>query len=186
MGGALEYQEIVDATRHSLRHSRIPNFVETGTYRGDTALMAAKHYRAVYTTEIAPGLYELSSKRAKEEGLTNIHFYLGDSSEVLRDICPRVIEGAVFFIDAHQSGSDTANNGKSLVPLFDELEVILSHKLGPSMFIFDDVRFWKGESQEVPDWAHVSRLGIINRFLERGYRIQAFFIKNDRFFVLTV
>lgn len=186
MGGPLTYEEITNATKHSITHRSIKNFVETGTYKGDTTLMASKHFDQVYTTEIVKNLYDYSANRAKEAQRTNIHFYLGDSIVLLRDIMPKVISGAVFFIDAHQSGPDTSNNGKQLVPLLEELDVILSYKLGPSLFIFDDVRFWIGKSQQAPDWSKISCLEILTKFMNRKYKIQTFFELNDRFYVLTI
>lgn len=178
MGGPLTYDEIQGAGGTE----GIANFVETGTYKGDTTLMAAKHFEHVFTTEIHKGLYEESKERAKKEGVENIEFYLGDSVELLHDICPKVKDGAVFFIDAHISGSDSGWNGKQRVPLMDELKVILSYNVGPSVFIIDDLRLWKNE---VWDWAHVTDMGIVKLFVDSGYNIASFYEKNDRFFVVT-
>lgn len=181
-----EYSEILEAMQKDSRYSMIANFVETGTYHGDTAMMASKHFRHVYTIEVVRSLYELSVGRAKRAQIENIHFYLGDSVEHLKAICPLVSDGAVFYIDAHQSGPDTSFNGKELVPLLSELDVILSHSLGPSIFIFDDVRFWKGESCEDKHWRHISQLTVLEHFLQHGFEILTFYQENDHFFVLTL
>jgi len=134
--------------------------------------------------EIVKNLYEGSKKRALEQNKTNIKFLLGDSVHHLKHITPQVKDGAVFFIDAHQSGGDTGNNGKN-VPLMEELKVILSTELGPSLFIFDDLRFFVHHKQHAWDWTDVSEIGIIKTFLVRGYHVERFFTKNDRFFVLA-
>ena len=181
MGGSLEYKEIQNATEGRV-HATIKNFVETGTYKADTTLMAAKHYENVFTTEIHNKLYENSKRRAESEGVTNITFMLGNSIDLLKDIVPQVTDGAVFFIDAHISGSDSGWNGAQRVPLFEELDVILDGKVGPSVFIFDDIRLWKNETW---DWAHISNMKIIERFKKKGYNIVTFYEENDRFFVLT-
>jgi protein-L-isoaspartate O-methyltransferase len=68
--------------------------------------MAASKFDRVYTTEIDNRLYNEAVGRSMKEGITNIVFMHGDSSKLLEDIVPRVIEGAVFFIDAHISGAD--------------------------------------------------------------------------------
>ena len=180
MGGSLLYEEITSVAKGNPKHEAIKYFVETGTYKADSTIMASQHYTHVYTTEIVPALYEGSKNRAKNEGIENITFALGDSVKLLEDIMPKVKDGAVFFIDAHQSGGDTSNNGKN-VPLFEELGVILRANVGPSMFIIDDVRFWKGKEKSAWDWDHVSEDLILDLFLEYNYKLIAFFVKNDRF-----
>lgn len=185
MGGSLKYEEILDIYRKYPAFKHITNFIETGTYKGDTSLMAAEHFDKVFTMEIVEELYKGSKERAAKEGVKNISFYLGDSLVCLPKILPEVKEGAVFFIDAHQSGPDTSNNKKQLVPLFEELDIILSEELGPSVFIFDDVRFWEGQKNPAWDWAHISDKKILERFEGKKHVIDSF-ISNDRFFVATI
>ena len=184
MGGPLTYEEIQEAIR-GRKHKNIKNFVETGTYKGDTTMLAATHYEKVYTTEICYERYEQSKKRAEDASLSNIDFLFGDSIELLEFIAPKVNEGAVFFIDAHISGSDSSWNGKERVPLMKELQVILKHNIGPSVFIIDDVRFWKGKEQEAWDWCEISAEKIVKLFIDNGYELASFYESNDRFFVLT-
>ena len=184
MGGSLTYDEIHNATK-GRKHSYIKNFVETGTYMADTTLLAAKHYDNVFTTEIDTRRYEQSKKRAEDEGVTNIDFLFGDSIELLETIAPQVTDGAIFFIDAHISGSDSGWNGKIRVPLMEELSVILKHKIGPSVFILDDIRFWKGHEKEAWDWSDISTEKVVKLFIDNGYDIATYYESNDRFFVLT-
>jgi hypothetical protein len=126
-------------------------------------------------------LHTASKERALRCGIENITFLLGDSVELLKQITPRVLPGAVFFLDAHQSGGDTSNNGKNHVPLFQELDVILSHKIGPSIYIIDDLRlfdkFW--------DWAGITPSSIIAKFKEHGQHVVKSFPANDRYYVFT-
>ncbi len=185
MGGSLLYSEIEDIFQIYPVFRQIQNFVETGTYRGDTAMMAARNFFFVYTIEIVPELFQESMKRAADADVQNIRFNLGDSLEKLPAILAEVKEGAFFFIDAHQSGADTGNNNKQRVPLLLELDLILGADLGPSVLIFDDVRFWKGESRQVWDWEHVSQEGITRRIREAGKGVVDSYVRNDRFFVLT-
>ena len=173
MGGSLKYEEITSAT-----NTKFSNFVETGTYKAETTLMASEHFSAVYTIEIVKELYEYSKHKAQQASKNNITFYLGDSITHLPSIIPKVLDGAVFFIDAHQSGADTSNNGKH-VPLLDELKIILSHRIGKSLFIFDDVRFWIDGDKTAWDWIGISTQGIINEFFVHNYHVEKFFIKND-------
>jgi hypothetical protein len=181
MGGSLEFEEITDSIGLRPEYLSIRNFVETGTYKGDTSIMASKHFHNVYTTEIVPALHEESKKKAEEAGVKNITFLLGDSVKLLGEIMPKVSEGAVFFLDAHQSGGDTSNNGKN-VPLYEELDVILSFPLGKSLFIIDDVRLWK---QKCWDWAHITNTELVKRFSDKGRKVHSYFEKNDRFFIVS-
>ena len=182
MGGSLEYTEIQNATAGRPIYESITNFVETGTYHADTTLLVAQHYDRVYTTEIVAELYTLSKERAIEEDVHNINFYLGDSVELLKEIVPLVTEGCIFFLDAHQSGYDTSNNGKQHVPLLQELDVILAHTLKPSVFIIDDLRLF----DKYWDWAGITPDTIVGKFKEFNYEILTHFESNDRYYILTI
>lgn len=181
MGGSLEYSEIQKVSNNP-KHKGVKYFVETGTYMGDTTLMAAQHYEHVHTVEIHEGLYEKSKERAKEQGVKNITFYLGDSLTVLHEIVPLVKEGAVFFIDAHISNTDSSWNGVNHVPILEELDIILSHGIGPSVIIVDDLRLWK---QKIWCWAHVTNEKIVEKFKQHNTKINSFFEYNDRLYILT-
>lgn len=182
MGGSLEQEEIIYINNQGAPYNTINNFVETGTYKGDTAIAASKHFKNVYTIEICEPLYTDSVVRASNEGIRNINFLLGDSLQQLNNVLPNVLNGAVFFIDAHISGIDSSWNNVNRVPLIEELKIILSYKIGPSVFIFDDLRLWKGK---VWDWEHITNDSIIRKFIENEVEISHIFEKNDRFYVFT-
>lgn len=181
MGGSLEYSEIQTVATNE-KHKNIKYFVETGTYMGDTTLMAAKYYEHVHTIEIHEGLYNDSKKRAERENVKNITFHLGDSLAILPKIASDVKEGAIFFIDAHISGNDSSWNGFNRVPIMEELDIILSNGIGPSVIIIDDLRLWK---QKVWDWAHVTTEKIVAKFRQYGVRLNSFTEYNDRLYILT-
>lgn len=181
MGGPLTATEL-DLIKTSKKHKNIKYFVETGTYKADTTILAAGLYDHVYTTEIHSGLHADAIDRAKQIGVDNITFLLGDSIQLLPDIVPRVQEGAIFFLDAHISGSDSGWNGTHRVPILEELDIILSHRVGPSVFIIDDLRLWKNE---VWDWAHVTNDKIIQIFIKNGHTVATHYEKNDRFYIYS-
>jgi hypothetical protein len=184
MGGSLKESEITYIHQVDPKYKNIKNFVETGTYKADSTVIAAKHFENVYTIEIFEQLYEESKARADNEGITNITFYLGDSLDKLKEITPKVLDGAVFFIDAHISGSDSGWNGTTRVPIFEELDIILSNpSLGPSVFIVDDLRLWK--SIKAWDWAHITNESIIQKFKDKNIKVSSYFEKSDRFYVFT-
>ena len=78
----------------------IQNFIETGTYLGETTEWASKHFKRVETVEAYDKIYTETSTRLAH--LKNIQFHLGDSSRLL----PSIIEGlrgpSLFFLDAHE------------------------------------------------------------------------------------
>ena len=178
MGGPLTDEEIqeVQADR------KYENFVETGPYMGHTTFAAAKYFKNVYTIEIMFDLFLKNVNKAREDGVKNVSFLLGDSVKMLDVVVPIVLDGAVFFIDAHISGSDSGWNQKQRVPLIEELKVILSKKIGSSVFIFDDLRLW---AQKVWDWAHITNDTILALFKEYNYNVTKSYEKNDRFYVFT-
>lgn len=183
MGGSLKQEELVDIQKRGYPYNNIKNFVETGTYKADSTIIAAGIYDNVYTIEIYEPLYKESMERVKELGIKNIEFYLGDSLDNLKNIVPKVLDGAIFFIDAHISGSDSGWNGTNRVPLIEELDIIISQPIGPSVFIVDDLRLWK--SIKAWDWAHITNEFIIEKFKNKNIKLSSYFEKDDRFYIFT-
>lgn len=179
MGGSITDTEILNV-RKIPRYQNIKYFVETGTYRGDSTLLAAKHFHHVYTTEIHEGLHNEAKQRADREGITNITFLLGDSVKLIGDVARQTCESSCYFIDSHISGSESGWNGTQRVPIFEELTQILQHQHGPSVFIIDDARLWQGKTW---DWQHISDQGIVDFFTKKGYQVLSFYTKDDRFYV---
>lgn len=184
MGGSLLESELQNIKNRGYPYSNIANFIETGTYKADSSLIASKYFKKVYTIEIFEPLFLESKNRAQTGNINNITFILGDTLEKLNEIIPMVLEGSVFFIDAHISGMDSSWNSKIRVPLMEELNTILSYTIGPSVFIFNDVRFWNGPDKAW-DWSHISHDSIIRVFKEKGIKLSCFTEENDRLYVFT-
>ena len=110
--------------------------IETGTYRGDGALALKELFDAVHTVELSDKWYEFSSQRLAP--FKDIVCHHGDSADVLATRLPRICEPAVFFLDAHFAGGDTAH-GKEEVPLLRELETICKRPY-TDILIVDDLR----------------------------------------------
>jgi hypothetical protein len=182
MGGSLNQDEI-DEIKSRPKFQGIRYFVETGTYKGDTTILAATNYEHIYTTEIHPVLYKDAVHRMEVEGVENVTMLLGDSVELLSEIVPKVQEGAVYYLDAHLSGSDSAFNGKDQVPMIQELEVILDGDIERSVIVCDDLRLWSTE--KAWDWAHITTRGIVKMIVDRGYTISSFYERNDRLWVFV-
>ncbi len=84
------------------RKYTLEDFIETGTYRGGTALWAAAHFARVTTIEFSRALYE--DMRAQHSGIHNINCIFGDSREALKTILPKLDRPAMLWLDSHWSG----------------------------------------------------------------------------------
>ena len=106
-------------------------FVETGTYRADTALWASSNFDQVYTIELSPHLHKQVS--SKYQSYTNIIFLNGNSAEMLSKIIAEISQPSIFWLDGHWSGRDTAGE-ENECPLLQEIEAI--NHFGYEKFIF--------------------------------------------------
>jgi hypothetical protein len=171
--GHLTVEEIKEITEEK----EFECLIETGTYLADSTIEASKCFDTVYTIEIVDKLYDQAKERCKD--ITNIVFHLGDTIKLLPDIINKVYGlNCVWFLDAHQSGPDTSNNGK-WVPLLDELNIILRNfdRSKYHIFIIDDVRLFSAHW----DWSGISVSSIEQQF--KNYNINVIYSKlmNDRF-----
>ena len=72
--------------------------VETGTYRGDSALVLATQFDVVHTVELSEKWFAYSRDRLKTQ--TNIRCHQGDSASVMERLVA-VIEEPAFFSSMH-------------------------------------------------------------------------------------
>ncbi|MFC1590079.1 hypothetical protein ACFL42_01150 [Candidatus Omnitrophota bacterium] len=111
-------------------------FVETGTHRGITVERLIKRFREIHTIELSRKWHEYAVEKFRSQA--HVSCYHGESDEILADLLPRINEPAMFFLDAHYSGGDTAF-GKEEVPLLRELSIIRSRR-EKDIVIIDDAR----------------------------------------------
>lgn len=100
---------------------RARQFVETGTFRGDTAHWASGHFEEVCTIELSPEYHAAALRRFADN--KRVRPLAGNSPEVLAALMPTIVGPAIFWLDAHWSGMDTSGRGKEC-PLLEELEAI--------------------------------------------------------------
>ena len=172
MGGSLDLNEIFEDIPEYMRKI----FIETGTYKGDTCRLVSPHFEKVHTIEIYEPLYNESLISFKD--YDNIEAHLGASVDILPRLYNEFKDGAVFYMDAHISGFDSAYNPLHPLPLLKELEVINHKPLGPSLFIVDDLRLWKNGN-----WQGISSAGICSKF--KNGQIARAYEKNDRYWIIT-
>lgn len=172
MGGSLEEKEL----QEECKERGYTHFVETGTYHGETSIIASKHFKDVDTIELCPSLYESAKK--KLESFKNISVHKGDSMNVLNTLFPSnsVIENTFFFLDAHLSGQDTlCEELKIEVPLTQELKLLNNSTLKNCVICADDVRLWSEDK-----WS-LSPEKVVSLF--ENHKITKTYIKNDRFYI---
>lgn len=91
---------IVEEFLNLKRNFSIECAVETGTCHGETTSWLSKNFEIIYTIEINPAYLEIAKNNCS--GLSNINFYNGDSSIIIKDIVELVKnKKTIFFLDAH-------------------------------------------------------------------------------------
>lgn len=117
-------------------------FVETGTYRGYTTSYMQPEFEKVYTIE----LHAERVKQAREKfaDCPNVKVIEGNSAEKIVEVLAELDQPAMFWLDSHACGADTAEAKKEYVPILDELGAILDHRVDGHKILVDDVRYFVG------------------------------------------
>jgi hypothetical protein len=116
-------------------------FVETGTCEGRTTRQMAPIFDHCFTVELDPTLHGRAVQNLS--GFTNVSALLGDSAVLLPSILEKVREPAIFYLDAHASGGDTARPSKDTV-IERELAMVFSHPIKDHLILIDDARAFCG------------------------------------------
>lgn len=163
-------------------YKNYPNFIETGTFRGDTILYMEQYFLNLYTIEIKKEFYE--NVKNNYNG-NKINFYLGDSGDVLTEILPNINDKSIIFLDGHWSSGNTGK-GKKDCPLYEELNAIISNHKDEAIIIVDDVRlFGKGPNKgnETCNWEEINIdniLKIVNNRMTNYYFLPSYIYEEDR------
>lgn len=163
-------------------YKNYPNFIETGTYLGETILYMEQYFSNLYTIEIKKDLYENVKNNYKGN---KINFYIGDSGDVLTQILQNINDKSIFFLDGHWSAGNTGK-GKKDCPLYEELNTIISNHKDEAIVIVDDVRlFGKGPNKgnELCNWEEINIdniLEIVKDRMTNHYFLPSNIYKEDR------
>ena len=136
----------------------IPNaqWIETGTYQGETTAFLAKKYPLIHTIEPDLDLFNKATKRFKGK---KVYLYNDISENVLPNLLPKLNGEINFWLDGHYSGGITFK-GSILCPVEDELKAI-SDNLGnysKMTILIDDVRCFLSESNQYADYPSIDYL----------------------------
>ena len=139
------------------REFDIGQFIETGTYMGDTARWAANDFRKVITIEFSKEIYDQVAKEGAND--EKIDYIYGDSRSALKTILPKMEESAIFWLDSHWSGGATYGK-EDECPLIDEIGII--NDTGKEHFLLiDDARLFMSpppEPHDPAEWPTIDRV----------------------------
>jgi hypothetical protein len=112
--------------------------VETGTYYGDMVAAMLPHFDLIYSVELSDDLYKRAQRRfRRQERVRLIH---GDSAVALALIVDELQQPALFWLDGHYSGGETAK-GAFETPILAELEQVLAADQ-QHVIVIDDARLF--------------------------------------------
>lgn len=121
-------------------HFNIKTLVETGTYKGQMVKAMKNKFYKIFSIEIGDELYKKAAENFS--GDKHVKIIHGDSGSILEELAVKIQEPAVFWLDAHYSGGDTARGPKD-TPARDELEIILDRNQD-DVILIDDARDFNG------------------------------------------
>jgi hypothetical protein len=110
--------------------------VETGTFTGETVEAFRSRSSHVISIELDPALHAAALRRFA--GAPNITLLQGDSSALLPEILNQLQDAALFWLDGHYAGSNTAGAGNS--PLLREVRTLLARAPRGDVILIDDAR----------------------------------------------
>jgi hypothetical protein len=116
---------------------QLNTLVETGTYQGDMVEAMKQRFRQIYSIELGEGLHAEARSRFKKD--RHVRLLCGDSGGLLGDVMNLLDGPALFWLDGHYSGGDTAR-GASDTPIYRELHHILGQPARKHVILIDDAR----------------------------------------------
>ena len=151
-------------TRHN-GHTVVPAVaVETGTFRGERALLFAEHFAEVHTIELSPTLFAKADARLAP--YPHVLRHLGDSRALVPALATALAQPVLWYLDAHwftlnrkRSRAGAARDAEAQIantplPLWDELEA-LAARTWADIVVVDDVRDF-GRTEPTEEWRDVS------------------------------
>jgi glycosyltransferase involved in cell wall biosynthesis/predicted SAM-dependent methyltransferase len=137
VGGALSHESLAWLARIGA----LQEFVETGTYLGDTLATARSIFPTVHSIELSHELHARAQRRFA--GQSGVHLYQGDSNHVLLRLLAKVGPAALVWLDACYSEGETARNGDGNTPIVSELEAIRASGRNDLWILVDDIRLFQ-------------------------------------------
>lgn len=144
----LEQKEILDVISRFPVETKFTNFVESGTFLGETILSMEPLFEKLYTVELAP---HLVTRMKNLYNGNKISFILGNSGEIFKNLLPNITDPTVFWLDGHYSNNPLCAWSKN--PLLEETGNIIDKLQNFAIIIIDDVRLF---GDVADSWEHIS------------------------------
>lgn len=136
---------------HPVKKDAILNFrnkfninilVETGTFLGEMIYAQRNNFKKLYSIELADELFRMAEKRFSV--YPHVKILNGDSGKVLNDLVPSLNEPALFWLDGHYSGFETAK-GEFETPFLQEFNAITNSPY-KHVILVDDADLFVGKN----------------------------------------
>lgn len=127
--------------RDYARRFELTTLIETGTYQGNMVEASLRTFDKIYSIELDEALWAAAQKKFAQQ--SHVRLLQGDSAHLLPEILQQLREPALFWLDAHYSGGETAR-GEQDTPVSAELMSILSHPIPEHVILIDDARCFTG------------------------------------------
>jgi hypothetical protein len=143
------------------RTRRFGTFVETGTFTGEMVEAMRPHFPRIISIEMAPEIHRQAVRRFA--GDPRVELLLGDSAAVLPRVLEQIHHPALFWLDGHFMGENTAR-GNEDSPIRAELTALLGHPVRHHLVLIDDARLFTGSAgyptiEELRGWLARERPG---------------------------
>lgn len=133
---------------HYAQRYGTPQFLETGTYLGDTLAYLAPHFTHLASIELSKELFQKARQRFDGHG--KISLYQGDSAEIIPGLMDALEERGLIWLDAHYSGGFTAIAGDEETPILAELRQVFARNAHKHIILIDDAREFGGNAAYPP------------------------------------
>lgn len=143
-----------DTVRAYARQHHCRVLIETGTFRGDMIRAMLNDFDRLYSIELSHALYLAAKERFR--AYPTVFLFQGNSEKMLSHILSQINEPAIFWLDAHTSGGETARGNRD-TPIEKELADILNHPMKSHVILIDDAREF-GLSKHYPTIKKVQKL----------------------------
>ena len=118
---------------------KIENFIETGTYKGETAKWAAQTFNNVVTIENSEEIYDEINETLST--YKNVSHLYGDSSLLLKEQIQLCEGPVILWLDAHWCGSNTFGIDDQC-PILKELDSLTIYPKKDLFILIDDARLF--------------------------------------------
>ena len=158
-------------------------FVETGTYRGDGIKWATTqpNFEKIISTEIHKPNFLHSIDRFKRIGSIDYDMFhkifieLKDTVDFLTKRVPEIKQPTLFFLDAHGGSGDFGENSNHVIPIVQEISIILKHfyNFDDLIIVIDDARLFdteKPNAWNIADYTTIKNLcnikGLVSIYID--------------------